>query len=426
MIKLNTFMFNDIINKNVYDEFDECIGVIKDIYTTSEGGSLRVIGYKIKKANMILDYEFRIISFMQKDNGKLKIKTRGSREILPRSYSYLILKDLYNKKVVDLTTKTVVKVCDLYMVESAGEIRINEVKCSAVAKYGDIKGGKLLEKLTGVLGIKTEQKILRCDEIQVIDLAGASHGISSRFNKLSTMHPADLADIIEDLDVVQRKEIFDNLDEDLIADTLEEVDQEMKGEIIKELSDDKVVEILESMPNDEIADMLDDLNDEEREKLLVNLQNEDAEEVKELLKYDDKIIGSIMNTDYISVSLDITIQETIALIKEMEPDEEVLNNIYITDIDGCFKGAVSIRDLILNSTGEDKKRKLSEFINSGIKSLNYKDYIIEAIEAIDKYDMLSIPVLDDDKKLVGCVLIHDLIDEELYPAWKKKSRLNKF
>lgn len=424
MIKLSSFTFKEILNRNIYDEFEECIGEIKDIYTTSEDGSLRVIGYKIKKGNLVLDYEFRIINFIRKDNGKIKIKTRGSREILPRSYSYLIFKDLYNKKVVDLTTKKVVKVSNLYMKEVAGEIRIDEVECGAVPKYGDIRGGEFLEKTLEVLGIRTEKKKLKCDEIQIIDSSGSSHGISTRFTKLSKLHPADLADIIEDLDVVQRKEIFNNLDENLIADTLEEVDQDMKGEIIKELSDDKVVEVLESMPNDEIADMLDDLNDEEREKLLVNLQNEDAEEVKELLKFDDEIIGSIMNTDYISISIDITIGETISLLRDMEPDDEVLNNIYITDIDGHFKGAVSIRDIILNCNYKEKK--LSEFINSDIKTLNYKDDIVDAIEAIDKYDMLSIPILDDDKKLVGCVLIHDLIDEALYPIWKKKNRLNKF
>ena len=196
----------------------------------------------------------------------------------------------------------------------------------------------------------------------------------------------------------------------------------MKGEIIKELSDTKVVEVLESMPNDEIADMLDDLNEEEREKLLVNMQNEDAEEVKELLEYEDETVGSIMNTDYISISLDITIKETIELLKDMDPDEEVMNTIYITDDDNKIKGYVGYKNIILHSGAEDNMRKLSEFANTKFKTINYKEDISEAVELLDKYDLLAIPVVDDEKKLVGSVLIHDIVDETLYPIWKKKKK----
>lgn len=423
MIKLSSFGFNDILNKSVLDEFGGSLGEIKDIYTTSESGTLRVIGYQIKKGSLILDYEFRNISFYQKDNGRIKIVTKGSREILPRTYSYLLNRDLLNKKVVDLTTKTVVKVNELFMEEIAGEIRIRKVECKDIPKYEGISFTNIMDRVLFHIGRNINCKILRCDEIEVIDSSQDKYHISKRFDKLSEMHPADLADIIEDLDVTQRKEIFENLDEDLIADTLEEVNQEMKGEIIKELSDTKVVEVLESMPNDEIADMLDDLNEEEREKLLVNMQNEDAEEVKELLEYEDETVGSIMNTDYISISLDITIKETIELLKDMDPDEEVMNTIYITDDDNKIKGYVGYKNIILHSGAEDNMRKLSEFANTKFKTINYKEDISEAVELLDKYDLLAIPVVDDEKKLVGSVLIHDIVDETLYPIWKKKNRI---
>ncbi|GKX67742.1 membrane protein [Clostridium sp. TW13] len=422
MNKLAFFRFNDVINRDVFDEFGESLGLLKDVYTTSENGTLRVIGYKIKRGSLILDYEFRSINFFEKDNGRIKILTKGSREILPRTYSYLLFKDLLNNKVVDLTTKKVVKVNDLAMEEMAGEIRVTKVECYNITKYKGATINKLLGKVLPLIGKKAEKTVLRCDEIEVIKLSEGALNISSRFNKLSAMHPADLADIIEDLDVTQRREIFENLDQDLIADTLEEVEHEMKGEIIKELSESKVVEVLESMPNDEIADMLDELDDEEREKLLVSLHNEDAAEVKELLKYEDETVGSIMNTDCITINLDITIRETIELIKELDPDEEVMHNVYITDNDGRIVGVVGLKDILLNSDEINSKRKLKEFAVLDVKSLNYKGNIGEAVEAMDKYDLLSIPVVDEDNKILGAVLIHDVIDEALYPVWKKKNR----
>ena len=149
--------------------------------------------------------------------------------------------------------------------------------------------------------------------------------------KLSTLHPADLADILENLDANSRKQIFESLDEDLAADTLEEIEQEYKSSIIKDLSEAKAVEVLENMPNDEIADILDELDDDEREKILVNLETEDAEEVKELLKYEDETVGSIMSKDFISFNLDITIGEIIDILRESNPEDEELNSIFIKD-----------------------------------------------------------------------------------------------
>lgn len=423
MIKLALFRFNDVINRDVFDEFGESLGILRDVYTTSENGTLRVIGYKIKKASLILDYEFRSINFFEKDNGRIKILTKGSRQILPRAYSYLLVKDLLNNKVVNLTTKKVVKVNDLAMEEIAGEIRVTKVECYNLSRYKGVTINKIVGKILPIVGKKTEKTILRCDEIEVIKLSEGALNISSRFNKLSTMHPADLADIIEDLDVTQRREIFENLDQDLIADTLEEVEHEMKGEIIKELSESKVVEVLESMPNDEIADMLDELDDEEREKLLFSLQNEDANEIKELLKYEDETLGSIMNTDFISINLDITIRETIELIKELDPDEEVMHSIYITDNEGRLTGVVGLKEIILNSDEVNCNKKLKSFAIADVKSLNLNENIGAAVEAMDKYDLLSIPIIDDDKKILGAILIHDIIDEALYPVWKKKNRI---
>ena len=105
------------------------------------------------------------------------------------------------------------------------------------------------------------------DDVESLEMVNNNLQISVPFKKLSTLHPADLADILENLDSISRKQIFESLDEDLAADTLEQIEPEYKGTIIKELSETKAAELLENMPNDEIADVLDELNDYEREKI---------------------------------------------------------------------------------------------------------------------------------------------------------------
>ena len=415
-MKLSTFLYSIILGKKVYDEFGDVLGSLKDIYVTTEDGYPRVIGYKLKKDGVTFHYEFKYIEFNEKD-GKVKIKTRGSKEILPMRYSYLLSENLLDKKIVDINGKKVVSVNDLRIAKIAGEYRVIGVEAGPLAKYRRLGIGGLAKFIFKLFRKDTTDKMLRWDDVESLEMVDNNLKINLPQKKLSTLHPADLADILEELDSTSRKQVLESLDEDLAADTLEEIDSEYKSEIIKELSDSKAVEVLENMPNDEIADLLDDLNEEEREKILLNLEREDAEEVKELLNYEDETVGSIMSKEFISVNLDITVGETIDILKEMQPDEEVMYYIYITDKDEQIQGVVPIRDLIIN----DSEIKIKEIMDETVSRVRFDDEINKVIKVAAKYHLNSVPVIDADEKLIGIVIIHDLIDEFLYPLWKKKN-----
>ena len=158
--------------------------------------------------------------------------------------------------------------------------------------------------------------------------------------------------------------------------------------------------------------------EEEKEKVLVNLEHEDAEEVQELLRYEDETAGSIMTKEFISFGLNVTVEETVEILKEMQPDEEVMYYIYVTDEEDKIKGLVILRDLLLS----DGKKKLSELMEENITTVKHTESIEEVIDKAAKYDLLSTAVVDEDNRLIGIVLIHDIIDEEFYPLWKKKNK----
>ena len=223
------------------------------------------------------------------------------------------------------------------------------------------------------------------DDVESLEMVNNNLQISVPYKKLSTLHPADLADILENLDANSRKQIFESLDEDLAADTLEEIEQEYKSSIIKDLSEAKAV---------------------------------DAEEVKELLKYEDETVGSIMSKDFISFNLDITIGEIIDILRESNPEDEELNSIFIKDEEERVIGIIELKDLILNNGNV----KVKEIMDENINSLKHTESINEAVEIASKYDLLAIPVVDNNEVLIGVVNTHDLIDEVLYPMWKKKNK----
>lgn len=417
MQRLSVFLFTSILGKKMYDEFDDVLGELKDIYVTTEQGYPRVIGYKVKRDGITFHYEFRSIMFYNLDN-KVKIMTRGSKEILPRTYSYLLSRNLLDKKIVDINGKQVVRVDDLRIAEIAGEYRVIAVETGPLAKFRRMNCPGLGKFVYKVLNKDFEDKVIMWDDVESLEMVNKNLQIAVPYKKLSTLHPADLADILENLDASSRKQIFESLDEDLAADTLEEIEPEYKSSIIKDLSEAKAVEVLENMPNDEIADILDELDDEEREKILVNLETEDAEEVKELLKYEDETVGSIMSKDFISFNLDITIGEIIDILRESNPEDEELNSIFIKDEEEKVIGIIELKDLILN----DSKLKVKEIMDENINILKHNEAINEAIEIAAKYDLLAIPVVDNNDVLIGVVNTHDLIDEVLYPMWKKKNK----
>lgn len=418
MKKLSVFLYTQILGKKIYDEFDEVLGDLKDIYVTTEYGYPRIIGYKLKRDGSTFHYEFRNINFCANE-GKIKIMTKGSKEILPRTYSYLLSENLLDKKIVDINGKQVVRVDDLRIAEIAGEYRVIAVETGPIARFRRAKVERLGAIIYKLLRKEYEDRVLMWDDVESLEMVNNNLQISVPYKKLSTLHPADLADILEDLDSSSRKQIFESLDEDLAADTLEEIEPEYKGTIIKELSESKAAELLENMSNDEIADVLDDLNDDEREKILVNLEREDAEEVIELLRYEDEVVGSIMSTDFISFNLDITVGEIIDILREMEEiEDDEFYRIYITDEEENILGSITPKILILNK----QDVKIKDIMDENINTIMHDVDIEKAIEIIAKYNLLSIPVIDEENKLVGIVTSHDLIDEVLYPMWKKKMK----
>lgn len=417
MKRLLVILYTQILGNKIYDEFNDVIGELKDIYVTTEEGYPRVIGYKVRRDGSTFHYEFKNINFYDNE-GKVIIKTIGSREILPRTYSYLLSENLLDKKIVDINGKQVVRVNDLRIAEIAGEYRVVAVETGPAARFrrrGIPKAGKFIYK---ILRKDYEDKVLMWDDVESVEMVNNNLQLSVPYKKLSTLHPADLADILEELDENSRKQVFEALDEDLAADTFEEIEDEYRGSIIKDLSEVKTAELLENMDNDEIVDLLDELDGEEREKVLFNLEKEDAEEVKELLKYEDETVGSMMSKDFISLGLNVTVQETTDILKEMQPDEDVMYYIYVTDEEDKLKGLVILRDLILS----EPQVMLKDIMEENITTVKHDAPIEEAIEQAAKYDLLSTAVVDESNRLVGIIQIHDIIDEVLYPLWKKKNK----
>ncbi|WP_097026542.1 magnesium transporter [Clostridium peptidivorans] len=416
MKRVESFFLSKILYRKVYDEFGDNIGKLWDVYVTTEDGMPRAIGYKIKKDGEIFNYEFKLIQFIEDDHGKMITKVKGAREIIPRAYSYLLSRHLLDKQIVDINGKKVVRVNDLRMAEIAGEYRVIAVDTGILALARRLNMEAIAKKAYNFFNRKPGDSIIMWDNVESLEMINNNLKLSVTYKKLSKLHPADLADILEEMDTKYRSLVFESFDEDLAANILEEIEPEIQANILENLSQIKRAEVLDSMPNDEIADLLDEVDEETAEKILLTLEKEDADEVRELMTYEDETAGSIMNKDFIAFNIDITVQETIEILREMKPDHEVMHYIYIIDKDEKLKGAISLTDLILSPLDG----KLMDIMVKDFAKIKDNESIDEAVELSIKYDLLALPVVDEEEKLCGIIIISDIIEDIFAPTWRKK------
>lgn len=417
MQKLNNFFLSNVLYKKVYDEYGEYVGKLWDIYVVTEESYPRAIGYKIKKSGEYINYEFKNIEFFRnEENNRILIKVKSVKDTIMRKYSYLLSKNLLDKQIVDINGKKLVRVNDLRMAQIAGELKVIAVDTGIMALGRRIGVESMVKGIFSMLQKEPSESFIMWDNVESLEMVNDNLKLAVPYKKLASLHPADLADILEDMDSNYRKKVFESLDENLAADILEEIEPDIQADLIENLSEDKTTEVLDSMPNDEIADMLDEVDEETAEKILLSMEKEDAEEVRKLMEYEKETAGSIMNKDFIAFNINITLKETLDIMREMKPEEEVMYYIYVTNLEGKLEGVISFKDLIFMP----QEKTLKEVMNKNIVTVKDADKLEDAMETSVKYNLLSLPVVDKDEKLCGVIIINDLVDEVLFPVWKKK------
>ncbi len=326
---------------------------------------------------------------------------------------------LLNKQIIDINGKKMVKVHDLRIGEIAGEYKVIAVDTGALALSRRVGMENLLRSIYKIFNKKIDDTLIMWDSVESLEMVNNNLKLSVSYQKLSTLHPADLADIIEDMNDSYRKLVFESLDDDLAADTFEEIDLEVKTEMLEEMTSSKKAEIIYNMSKDEAADILAQMKEEEVEEILSIMEERDAKDIRKLMDYKEETAGSIMNKDFISFNVNITAEETIDLLREIKPKDEEAYYIYIVDEKEQLKGAISLTDLIICTPGA----KLKDIMDKDIVKVKDTDHINEAVELAIKYDLLSIPVIEGENKLCGTISIDDIIEDVFAPMWRKKVKI---
>ncbi len=224
--------------------------------------------------------------------------------------------------------------------------------------------------------------------------------------RLAQLHPADLADIIEDLDIHQRAAVFRSLDVETAAETLEETDPKIQVSLIEDLDTANASDIIEEMSLSEATDLLGDLSKEKAEGILKEMEKDLAEDVKELLAHPEEKAGGLMTTSFFSFTPEHTAGEAMETIRREAEDMDLIYYLYVVDPQDHILGVLSLRELIVAAP----EKALSELMDTRIVAVNIEEQKNRIAEDFAKYGMLAMPVVDEDNRLKGVILFKNLLE----------------
>jgi magnesium transporter len=418
MSSKTTFYFSRVIGAKVFDEKNVFIGKLVDFAADiqqdkldeSESFRPKVIALKVKISGTEKYIAYSSIS-ATKTNGKYTFNCTNITEITEeKAFQNLMLEDnILDQQIVDINGRKVVRVNDIRFVALSGGIYTIAVDVGLEGLLRRVGIVKPLKALLSIFNIHIPSKFILFDDVAALDYSNLSIKLSKASSKLHTLHPSDLADIIEELGKASKTSVFSALDEEKAADVLEELEVHEQIHIIESLPLDKAADVLEKMPANEAADILDELEDDKAELLLKEMELESSEEVRELLEYPDTSVGSIMTTEILSFNENITIDDALIEIRNLKPEKEMLYNLFVIDKNERLIGTISLRDIVISQP----QTPIKDVMNRNHISVLDTDKLDSLAEIISKYNLLAVPVTDEDDKLEGMVVIDDVIEDLL-------------
>jgi magnesium transporter len=398
----------ELLGLRVFDLKGRRLGVVKDAAIVPLVDPVRLDRYLIGSGGAWLTVRHDQIQSISLDGIHLR------DEILTPYHSdeYMLrmVRDLLDQQIIDAAGRKVVRVTDISFEirhENGGDILwVLDVDIGLRAIFRRLVQGVLpprwVRRLQGGIpphSIRWEFcNILEPDPQRRLRL-----NISNRL--LEDMHPADLADIVEDLSPEDREAIFENIDSEVAADALSEIDPDIQARILESLETDKAAEIVEEMAPDEAADVLAELEHETSEGILEEMEHEPKKEVRELLEFEEDSAGGMMNTEYVALPHNATVEDAIRALKGNEELMETLNTLFLIDEGERLQGAVPVARLFLH----EGSTPLSALAVETLIDVPVTEQQDRVTELFDKYNLLAMPVVDSEGRLTGVITADDII-----------------
>jgi magnesium transporter len=405
----NGMALTELLGATVYEADGTAGGQVREVAIAPQDDLSRVAAVIVKTR---AGDRFVPFSAICEWNGGVKTTTAFSEwQMLEGSEGMLLLeRDLLDQQVIDVHGRKVVRVNDVELYRDD----LNQQPILKIASVDVGVRGAVRRLLKGAVPQSALRSLLRripprAIPWEFVDLIESDPARRVKLkisnDRLAELHPADIADIVEDLAPDDREAVFETLDEGVAADALEEVEPKLQRAIVESLDSDRVADIMEEMNPDAAADLLGDLSDEHSEAILQEMQPDDRQEMRDLLEFEEDTAAGRMTTDYLSLDVGATVSDAIATLRAFEGGAAVVSTIFLTDSHRTLVGVVPLANLVLAPSSQP----LLSLVTEPLISCQRETSENEVAELFDKYNLLTLPVVDDQDMLVGVITADDII-----------------
>jgi len=409
---------SDLINKMVADVTGERVGSVTDLVASIHHSTIPfpvITALLVKRSgNQQIFIPFSdVVVFI---SPAIPI-SKNIENVIPYQLledDILLTRDVWDKQIIDTDGLRVVRVNDVEIAQVEGSFYVSNVDVGALGLLRRIGMAKIAQRFASRMQQSLPDSVIGWDDVELLH-----HGdmrLKVPLAKIAELHPADIANLISDLSRAQSHQLLDSLDVETLADTLEEVEPDFQASLVENMSDEKVADILEEMSPDDAADLLAELSQERRDGLLEQMEDEAAQDVRGLLAYPEDSAGGIMTTDFVSIPANITTNDAIRTLRETGSEAETIFYVYVVDNQDRLIGVIFLKDLIFASP----ETKISEYMHKRVVSVPVDESQNDVAQEISKYNLLAIPVVDEEGHILGIVTADDALDKIIPTAWKKR------
>jgi sporulation protein YlmC with PRC-barrel domain/CBS domain-containing protein len=410
---MNTLALSELLGATVYDPSGAASGRVREVTLAPQEDRSRIVSLivKTRSGNRVLPF-----SAISEINGGIRATTpvadwqasNGTEGL------FLLERDLLDQQVIDINGRKVVRVNDVELqIDPPKEIgqtrpvlRVQSVDVGARGAVRRLLHGIAPKNALHALLGRIPPRNIPWNFVDVIETDPARRvKLNISHDGLAKLHPADIADIVKNLAPDERQAVFQTLDEETAAEALEEVDPKVQKSIVESLGSERAAEIVEEMNPDAAADLLGDLSEERSEQILVQMEPEAQQDVVELLEHRERSAAGRMTTEFLALPVTATVQNAIDSMREFEGGVEAVSTIYLVDSHGTLSGAVPLPRLVLADLATPMLSLTQEPLIRAHEGVEEN----EVAELFDKYNLQTLPVVNEKNKLTGIITSDDVI-----------------
>ncbi len=408
---------SQLIGKPVTDPDGDPVGSLKDILAAEQGPihHPNVVAIQIKTRGDDLFVPIRNITVLFGPAVVLNQAREDISPYLPAEEDLYLVAEVLDKQIIDTDGFRVVRVNDLQLTRAEGNFYVANVDISSAGLLRRLGLSTVAKRLTRRRRSAATGGVISWDDVELIS-SDEPMRLKVPGDRMSELHPADLAEILSDLSRQDGSKLLESLDNEALADALEEVEPEFQASLVEQFPDERLADVLEEMEADEAADLLAELPEERSQELLKLMDNEDAEDIKKLLEYPEDSAGGLMNTSYFAVTPELTTEQVLMMLRTTAEEFETVYYIYVIDGGNHLVGVFSLRELVISQPDTP----VSKFMAPRLVTVDLQDSQEDCAQVIAKYNLIAVPVVDEHNRLYGIVTADDALDKILPTAWKKR------